>query len=206
MIKPRQSKAKRPKPKAKRSGAKATPRPAKKAPPKEAPKATPQGGDDETKMGRPSKYRPEFATQAKQFAKLGATDAEISRFLEIDTATLWRWKAAHPDFCNALKAGKDVADDRVQQSLFQRAVGYSHEAVKIFANPRTGENVVVPFIEHFAPDTTACIFWLKNRRKDEWRERGSQEPIDLTPEQLALMAPGADISKADEPGPASPRL
>lgn len=122
-------------------------------------------------MGRPSEYRPEFAEQARKLCEFGATDRELADFFEVDERTINRWKIEFPEFCQSLKVGKSAADDRVEQSLYRRALGYSHDAVKIFADPKTGAEQLVPFIEHYPPDTTACIFWLKNRRKDEWRDK-----------------------------------
>jgi hypothetical protein len=63
----------------------------------------------------------------------------------------------------------------VKRSLYQKAVGYSHESVKIYADPKTGDVVQVPYIEHFPPDTTAGIFWLKNRKPKEWKDKLDHE-------------------------------
>jgi hypothetical protein len=78
-------------------------------------------------------------------------------------------------FCQALKAGKEAADQRVERSLYQRAVGYAHDAVKIFMPAGASAPVYAPYVERVAPDTTAAIFWLKNRKKDEWRDVSRQE-------------------------------
>jgi len=59
----------------------------------------------------------------------------------------------------------------VADRLFLRARGYSHEAVKVMSRGGKEEPVMVPYVEHYPPDTTACIFWLKNRRPDLWREK-----------------------------------
>lgn len=124
-------------------------------------------------LGRPSAYRDEFAEQAKKLCQLGATDAELADFFEVSTRTIHRWKAEHEDFCHSLKAGKDEADDRVEASLYHKAVGYTFDSVKIF-NGSDGP-VLVPYKEHVPPDTTAMIFWLKNRRKEDWRDKVEQE-------------------------------
>lgn len=123
--------------------------------------------------GRPTKFKPEYIGQAEKLCKLGATDEDLADFFGVSIRTIANWKSEHPEFLQALKAGKDEADDRVERSLYQRAVGYSHDAAKIFQNG--GEPVIVPYREHFAPDTTAAIFWLKNRRPTEWRDRHVQE-------------------------------
>ncbi len=126
-------------------------------------------------IGRPSKYRPEFAKQATKLCLLGATDAELARFFEVSEATLNTWKKAHPEFLEALKTGKEEADAQVAKSLFRRALGYSHPATKIFADPKTGSEHVVHYVERYPPDTVACIFWLKNRQPDKWRDKQHHE-------------------------------
>jgi hypothetical protein len=122
------------------------------------------------KTGRPTAYKPEYVEQATKLCKLGATDAELADFFKVNTTTIWRWQAAHAEFCNALKRGKEAADERVERSLFSRATGYTHEAVKIFMPAGAREPVYAKYQEHCPPDTTACIFWLKNRRADQWRD------------------------------------
>jgi hypothetical protein len=121
-------------------------------------------------MGRPSKYKPEFAKQAQKLSELGATDQELADFFEIEVRTLYRWKHDYDGFCQALKAGKDIADDRVERSLYLRAIGYEQEEVKIFMPSGAAEPVYAPFRSKVAPDVTAAIFWLKNRRAAEWRD------------------------------------
>jgi hypothetical protein len=126
-------------------------------------------------VGRPTDYRQEFAEQARKLCQLGATDVEIADFFGVNVRTIYRWKADHDEFCHALKAGKEIADERVERSLYQRAVGYTHDAVKIFMPAGAEEPVYAPYREHNPPDTTAAIFWLKNRRKDDWRDKREHE-------------------------------
>lgn len=121
-------------------------------------------------MARPSKYKPEFAAQAEKLCLLGATDQEIADFFEVEVRTIYRWKADNDEFCQALKAGKQAADDRVERSLYQKAIGYEQDEVKIFMPANAPEPVYAPFRAKIAPDTTAAIFWLKNRRSQEWRD------------------------------------
>lgn len=124
-------------------------------------------------VGRPSKYRPEFVEQARKLALLGAIDREIADFFGIAESTLNNWKLEHPEFLESLKSGKEVADDRVERSLYHRAIGYSHDAVKMFQ--AGGEVISESYVEHYPPDTTAAIFWLKNRRPAQWRDKVQQE-------------------------------
>lgn len=126
-------------------------------------------------LGRPSLYNDEYAAQAAKLAKLGATDQELADFFEVDVRTIYRWKHDHSDFCQALKVGKEVADERVERSLYQRAIGYEQDDVKIFMPGGALEPVYAPFRAKIAPDTTAAIFWLKNRRSQEWRDKVETE-------------------------------
>ena len=74
------------------------------------------------------------------------------------------------------KAGKAEADVRVERSLYQRAVGYSYDAVKIFCD-KNGKVTRVPYREHVPPDFTAHIFWLKNRDPAHWRDAWQMEHV-----------------------------
>ena len=129
--------------------------------------------DSESVGGRPTKYKPEYIEQARKLCLLGATDREIADFFEVHEATIYRWKLDHPEFCEALKSGKEAADERVERSLFHRAIGYKHDAVKMFQ--AGGAVITEQYVEHYPPDTTAAIFWLKNRKPKEWRDKVQQE-------------------------------
>jgi hypothetical protein len=101
-------------------------------------------------------------------ARFGATDAEIAEGCGITRNSLAVWKTKHPEFADALKNAKEVADNEVERSLFQRAKGYSHPDTH-FATV-DGKVIATPTVKHYPPDTTACIFWLKNRRAQDWRD------------------------------------
>jgi hypothetical protein len=122
-------------------------------------------------VSRPPTYKPEFAVQAAKLCELGATDQELADFFNVDARTVYRWKHDHEEFCQALKAGKQVADERVERSLYQRAIGYEQEEVKIFMPSGAEKPVYAPFRAKVAPDVTAAIFWLKNRRSGDWRDK-----------------------------------
>lgn len=157
-------------------------------------------------MARPSKYRPEFCEQAAQLCgTFGATDEELADFFKVAERTLNVWKMQYPVFREALKRGKQVPDERVEQSLYRRAIGYSHEAVKILLdkNNRTRK---VKYTERYAPDTVACIFWLKNRRPDFWRDKLDVDtglPRDRATELLQLVE-GRLAELAQAPAEADP--
>ena len=145
--------------------------------------------------GRPTSYQPEYAGQAFKLCLLGATDAQLADFFGVVEQTINNWKLAQPEFLESLRDGKAIADATVAQSLFRRAVGYEHDAVKIVADAKTGANVAVPYVERYPPDTTACIFWLKNRRRDLWRDKHDLEHTGANGEPLFKVYRGID---ADE--------
>lgn len=128
-------------------------------------------------MARPTDYKEEYCEQAEKLCKLGATDAELADFFEVVESTLNLWKLEHPEFSESIKRGKTLADANVAERLYQRAMGYSHDAVKIFPDGGgKGEDgqkqpLVVPYTEHYPPDTAAAIFWLKNRQRKKWRDK-----------------------------------
>ena len=123
----------------------------------------------EVKQGRPSKYKEEYAEQARKLCLLGATDAKLADFFEVDEATINRWKHDFPEFCKSLKAGKMQADAEIAESLFNRARGYVAPDLDI--KMYEGKIIETPYMKHYPPDATSMIFWLKNRQPDLWREK-----------------------------------
>jgi hypothetical protein len=124
-------------------------------------------------MGRPSSYMPEYDEQAEKLCKLGATDAELADFFDVSEVTLNAWKKEFPTFLKSLKAGKLQADANIGEKLYQRAQGYSHPDVHI--SNYQGAISITPIVKHYPPDTTAAIFWLKNRRPEQWRDKTERE-------------------------------
>lgn len=152
------------------------------------------------KVGRPLEYKPEFAVQAQKLCALGATDREIADFFEVSTVTIWRWAHRFDEFCNALRAGKEACDDRVERSLYNRAIGYSFDAVKIFMPKDAPAPIYAPYVEHVAPDVSAASLWLRNRRSDTWRDKQSHEH---TGKDGAPLIPAINVTiGAAEPSPA----
>jgi hypothetical protein len=140
-------------------------------------------------MGRPTLYREEFVEQVYKLALLGMTDAEMAEFFEVDERTLNRWKDSHPDFCQSMARGKQPADSNVAEKLYSRAIGYSHDAVKIFMPQGASEPVYAPYTEHYPPDTQAASLWLRNRQSAKWRDKQDHEHTgkdgkDLVPAEL----------------------
>jgi hypothetical protein len=147
--------------------------------------------------GRPSKYKTEFAEQAKKLCALGATDAELATFFEVALSTVGLWKVQYPEFSEALKVSKDELDAKVEQSLFRRAMGYECEETDL--KVINGEVVKTQVRKIYPPDTTAMIFWLKNRQPAKWRDRVDQTlsgpdggPVQLQKIELVAFEKRAD--------------
>lgn len=140
--------------------------------------------------GRPTRYKKEYAEQAYKYCLLGADDQRLASFFDVCIATIHNWKNNHPEFLDALKRGKDLADAEVADSLFKRATGYSHVEQKVFNNQ--GEIDTHDTVKHYPPDPTAIAYWLNNRQRKNWKMRqdinhesedGTMSPDTMTPEQ-----------------------
>lgn len=147
--------------------------------------------------GRPSSFKQEYCDQAEKLCKFGVTDQELADFFGVHVSTIHRWKGEFPQFCDAIKAGKEVSDDRVERSLYARANGYEHDEVDI--RVVGGEIVQTGIRKFYPPDTTAAIFWLKNRRPKEWRDKTEVEhTLNFVAELSAL---NARVDRSTEGGP-----
>ncbi|ULG73014.1 hypothetical protein [Macrococcus brunensis] len=117
----------------------------------------------------------EGLTKIKGWARDGLIDEQIAHNIGCSRSTLAEWKKKYPDIMDALKSGKEVIDRQVENALLKRALGYEYEEVtyETVWNEREMEYVEqctkrVKKVQ--APDTTAQIFWLKNRKPEEWRD------------------------------------
>jgi transposase-like protein len=126
-------------------------------------------------VAKQSKYKPEFVEQAKKvMASFGATHSELAAFFGVGRQTIVNWMAAHEEFEEAVRAGAAVADAKVEQSLYRRALGFSRKVQRPFL-AKDGTPVAVDYEEEVPPSETACIFWLKNRDPERWRDVFRQE-------------------------------
>ena len=136
-----------------------------------------------TAVGRPSSFDPDYLRQAEFLCGHGAaTDEELAEFFQVAKRTINRWKVMHPEFVEAIKRGKDAADDRVVNSLYHKAMERETEeeqAIKLKTvtygdngkRLKEEERVEIVTVKKLIPaDTTAMIFWLKNRRSKDWRD------------------------------------
>lgn len=132
------------------------------------------------------------------WARDGLTLEQIAHNIGINKKTLWEWSTKYNPIGNALKKGREVVDYEVENALLKRALGYDTEEVttEIYAD---GKKHIKKVKRHIPADTTAQIFWLKNRKPDMWRNKpetkiaeqveddGLIAAIDKTMRQAASM-------------------
>jgi len=145
--------------------------------------------------GRPTEYDPKkTAKQAKKACLMGATDKDLADFFEVSETTINNWKNQHPEFLESIKRGKEVADANVAKSLYDRAMGYEHPEVHV--SNYQGAITLTPLVKRYPPDTTAGIFWMKNRQPDKWSDRRQTEitgkgggPVQILPFEFVDAEP-----------------
>ena len=118
------------------------------------------------------------------WARDGLTDEQIAGNMGVSRSTLNSWKDKYPDILDALKKGKEIVDRQVENALLKRALGYEYEEIKEkYEFGELSERTITK--KQVAPDTTAQIFWLKNRKPKDWRDK--QERLDDTMEDNDMV-------------------
>lgn len=120
-------------------------------------------------LGAPTKYREEYCEQALRLCLLGATNEELAQAFHVATSTIQEWINNHHDFSASVQEGRQIADAKVAERLYQRALGYEHDSEEI--KVINDEVVRVPTRKQYPPDTAAAFIWLKNRRPSQWRDK-----------------------------------
>ena len=100
------------------------------------------------------------------WARDGLTDEQIAHNMGIRRETLYDWKKKYPNITNVLKRGKEVVDRQVENALYRTAIGFEYEEETV-----TNDGMIVTTKKYSKPNTTAQIFWLKNRKPHEWRDK-----------------------------------
>ncbi len=142
--------------------------------------------------GVKTRYKKEYNEQARNYCLLGATDKQLGAFFDVDERTINRWKKDHTEFCQSIRAGKEIADMQVAESFFNNAKGFISFQKKAFKKKVWNEKAkrlideieIVDEIVQHPPNTQAGIFWLKNRQPDKWKDKTEiaavQEKPDLS--------------------------
>jgi hypothetical protein len=129
---------------------------------------------------------------------MGATIPELAQFFKVSEGTIIYWQSISEEFALALKLGRDASDERVVRSMYAKALGFE----KIIEEEVVGKDGEVRTIKkkiYVPPSDGAAIFWLKNRRKGEWRDRHEYEvgrvgEFDkMTDEELEAYINGAPL-------------
>jgi hypothetical protein len=150
--------------------------------------------------GRPTVYKPDYAETARICCTLGATNPVLAERFEVSRSTIDRWIADIPDFRDAVRKGREIADETVASALYSRAIGTRQEVTKAFCHQ--GKPVTVTYTTELPPDVQACIYWLRNRRPGQWRENRPLESASLEFTELEKasrrVAEPADDERPDD--------
>ncbi|MFV0501708.1 MAG: helix-turn-helix domain-containing protein [Bacteroidales bacterium] len=145
-------------------------------------------GRGRKKIDRYEEYIKGKEESIKAACRNGATNTDLSKMLGIGRTTLTKIIMAYPNFREMLKQGKTEADLFVENALYKRAIGYEVEEstteVRVEKDGSGTTTYVRKTKKHIAPDTTAGIFWLKNRKPDMWREK---KDVNIESPFLELM-------------------
>lgn len=156
------------------------------------------------KRGPKSKLNLKVKETFLRLLKDGKTEAEIAEVVGVCPRTIANWKGKHVELLHAVRESKQVADDLVEASLYQRALGYEHPEEKV-AITKLGDVIPYTVAKKYPPDTTAAMFWLRNRQPERWKEKTEGDvnvnnnfnPTTLTDEQLDARI-AAKLAKREE--------
>ncbi|HJJ50719.1 MAG TPA: hypothetical protein O0X01_04260 [Methanocorpusculum sp.] len=136
--------------------------------------------------------------EIKQWCLDGHTDKEIYDALGISAETYYKHKREQPEFSDALKQTKEIADNQVQDSLWKRANGYDTTEEKVTYD---GDGCVIKrekTTKHIPPDPTSCIFWLKNRKPQEWRDKQEVEHSGEVEQTVIILPANSRLNNTEE--------
>ncbi len=149
-----------------------------------------------TGPGRPTLYKAEHAERARDLCSRGATNKDLAGRFGVARSTIDLWIASHPEFAEAVQQGRDVADATAVESLFTRVTGYNHKAEKVFLY--RGEPRTATYTAHVPPETRACMYWLRNRRPEDWREVSERVAAELAQQAAADAALRVQMDEAEK--------
>lgn len=140
------------------------------------------------KTGRPTKYNEDLHPKlAMLLAEKGLTIEDIATEMKVATSTVSKWLVEKPPFSEAVKIARQKADGEIERSLYELAHGYEYDVEKPMVV--NGAVEIVQYRERIPPNPTAMIFWLKNRKPKEWRDR-QEVTLDTTIEIKHTFDPG----------------
>ena len=136
--------------------------------------------------GQPELYNPTYCDLARDYCLVGATNEVLADYFGVSRRTIQNWIATHPDFADAVRKGRVVADAKVVRALFERATGFYGKVTRT-TRYRGEKHTITTTICH-PPDTQACMFWLRNRQREYWQARAEAPPeLEVIDDDLAAM-------------------
>lgn len=158
--------------------------------------------------GRPTKYKPEYVQIVYDACSgYGLDNKGLAKILLTTPQTIATWMKEYPEFFDAVKAGKDLWNTHtVEDSLLKRTMGYKYIETtreplynpltgKPLKDPKTGKDIIAvtkKVTKNVAPDTTAIIFYLKNRDPGRWRDKQEIEHSGNVTVETGIRRPGDD--------------
>lgn len=134
-----------------------------------------------------TKYDPDtFPLRVEGMARDGLVEADMAKALGIAQSSLSNYKLRYPEFQAALDRGKAPVDVQVENALFKRACGYETEE-KVITKMPDGSTRVEIRKKQVPPDTVACIFWLKNRKPKQWRDKQEVEHSGQVEQSVIIL-------------------
>jgi len=138
---------------------------------------------------------PDGLLRLEAYARDGLTDEQIAKNLSITPSTLYEWKKKYSEISESLKRGKEVIDIQIENSLYKRATGYKYTEVKKetwYDKNGTVHETTTKTVKEVVPDTTAQIFWLKNRKPTQWRDKQEVEHSGSINNDITIKIGGED--------------
>jgi hypothetical protein len=146
-----------------------------------------------TIMGRPTSFHPDMCELAHNYCLLGATNDDLAEFFSVCPSTIDNWIAHRADFGDAVRSGRVVADAKVARGLYVRAVGYDRKIEREIV--LGGELKTIANTVHYPPNVQACIFWLRNRRRQTWRDGQTAATADDGLDDIARLETASERAR-----------
>lgn len=138
----------------------------------------------------------------ESWAREGLTNEQIAKNIGINTDTFYTWRKKYPDISEALKKGKAPIDFEVENALLKRALGFEYEETETVFEDVDGKpkKRIKKTIKYAPPDTSACIFWLKNRKPNHWRKMNEavENKLKAETEKLLKEAEALKLLETDD--------
>lgn len=136
-------------------------------------------------VGRPSILSQVILQKCVDLFEKGYTDVQVAKIIGVHSNTILNWRKQSQEFMWSTQEAKMRADEMVEASLFHRAIGYSHPEEKVFCSE--GQIITHETTRHYPPEPHAMIFWLKNRKPDDWKDK---REVTIRPNGLIRLNTG----------------